>query len=56
MSHENASLGVGFVGETKTQTEQKQEAKEQVTKDWTIGDVVKKYPSAVEVMLYHGLH
>ena len=56
MSHENASLGVGFVGETKTQTEQKQEAKEQVTKDWTIGDVVKKYPSAVEVMLSHGLH
>ncbi|MDO8538537.1 MAG: iron-sulfur cluster assembly accessory protein [archaeon] len=73
MSHENASLGLGFVGGstetnllekglTKTEgkpsekTEQKTEVKEVVTKDWTIGDVVKKYPSAVEVMLSHGLH
>lgn len=30
-------------------------AKQQITKDMLIGDVVKKYPFSVEIMLEHGL-
>lgn len=29
---------------------------QQVTKDWTLGEIVATYPSAVEIMLGHGLH
>jgi hybrid cluster-associated redox disulfide protein len=32
------------------------EKKPKITKDMTIGDVVKQYPEAVLVMLQHGLH
>lgn len=57
MSHEEKSLGLGFVGSTQTeQTQVKEAVKEVITKDWTIGDVVKKFPSTAEVMLSHGLH
>ena len=34
----------------ETQMEQK------VTKDMTIGEVVRKYPAAAEIMLSYGLH
>lgn len=30
--------------------------KETITKKMLIGDIVKKYPSSIQVMLEHGLH
>lgn len=34
----------------------KAEKKGKVTKDMTLGDIIKKYPETVEVMLKRGLH
>jgi len=34
----------------------KTETKQIVTKDMTIGDIIKSYPEAVEIMLSYGLH
>ena len=39
--------------EQKTELIQK---KEHITKDWTMGDIVQKYPAAVEIMSKYGLH
>jgi len=30
--------------------------KEHITKDWTMGEIVQKYPAAVEIMSKYGLH
>lgn len=29
---------------------------EQITKDWTIGKILEKYPNAAEIMFKNGLH
>ena len=36
--------------------EQKNTAQQKVTKDMLIGDIVQRYPEAVQVMLEAGLH
>ena len=38
-------------GHAKTKTETAQ-----VDKNWTVGDIVSKFPSSAEIMLGHGLH
>jgi len=30
--------------------------KKQISKDMLIGDIIKKYPVAIEIMLEHGIH
>lgn len=35
---------------------EKKEEKAKITKDMTLGELVRKYPEAAEVMLKHGMH
>ncbi len=42
--------------ELNNQFEKKIETEIKITKDMTMGEIVKKYPEAIEVMLEYGLH